>query len=859
MAAVNTVSSLPCSKAGAAVAGGAPRPSTCSVFYPPRCWSKRSSGNGVRAQASTTETTAAPAAEVTTKVEKVSKKQVDGVVTNKYRPKEPYTGRCLLNTRITGDDAPGETWHMVFSTDGEIPYREGQSIGVIPDGIDKNGKPHKLRLYSIASSAIGDFADSKTVSLCVKRLVYTNDQGEIVKGVCSNFLCDLKPGSDVKITGPVGKEMLMPKDPNATIIMLGTGTGIAPFRSFLWKMFFEEHDDYKFNGLAWLFLGTNAAGEKMYIQTRMAEYKDELWELLKKDNTYVYMCGLKGMEKGIDDIMIDLAAKDGIDWLDYKKQLKKSEQWNVEGPRGKLTRNFKHLNLDFQLLEVEGVRKLQVDAWFGTRRTMAAIRTAISHVQNLITGVTKGYRYKMRFVYAHFPINASITNSNTAIEIRNFLGEKKVRKVDMLEGVTILRSEKVKDELVLDGNDIELVSRSAALINQKCHVKNKDIRKFLDGIYVSDKGTITEDQIGWTNGMLLTQRMNWVEFLKPVVAMLVFDTLFALMTALVKKALADGLNHVVFITLRQFVAAVLLAPIAYFKERNTRPRFTTEIFAYMFMSALLGGLCAQYLFFLGLSYTTATLTATFSNMTPVFTFLIAIPLQLETVDVRSKAGLAKVVGTLMSVGGATLLGLYKGAALTHTTSSVQEHGAKGITSNSSSISKERWMLGSVLLVLNCISFSLWMLLQGKLTKKYPAVFSSTAFMTSFSSMQAGVVALTTQRRLSVWLIRGNIQIIAVVFAGVGVSGIGYVLMTWCIEKKGPVFTAGFMPLIQIMAALIDLFFLHEQIFLGSAIGAALVIGGLYLLLWGKSKEASATALLAKAVEQDGEKKENLEA
>ncbi|CAN6215440.1 unnamed protein product [Urochloa humidicola] len=136
----------------------------------------------------------------------------------------------------------------------------------------------------------------------------------------------------------------------------------------------------------------------------------------------------------------------------------------VEGPRGKLTRNFKHLNLDFQLQE--GGRKLKVDAWFGTRRTMAAIRTAISHVQNLITGVTKGYRYKMRFVYAHFPINASITNANTAIEIRNFLGEKKVRKVDMLEGVTILRSEKVKDELILDGNDIELVSRSAALINQ---------------------------------------------------------------------------------------------------------------------------------------------------------------------------------------------------------------------------------------------------------------------------------------------------------------------------------------------------------------------------------------------------------
>ncbi|KAL5735998.1 hypothetical protein ACOSP7_030468 [Xanthoceras sorbifolium] len=168
----------------------------------------------------------------------------------------------------------------------------------------------------------------------------------------------------------------------------------------------------------------------------------------------------------------------------------------VEGPRGKLSRNFKHLNLDFHLMtdESTGQRKLKIDAWFGTRKTSAAIRTALSHVENLITGVTRGYRYKMRFVYAHFPINAAISNGNKSIEIRNFLGEKRVRKVDMLDGVTILRSEKVKDELVLDGNDIELVSRSAALINQKCHVKNKDIRKFLDGIYVSEKGTMVEEE-----------------------------------------------------------------------------------------------------------------------------------------------------------------------------------------------------------------------------------------------------------------------------------------------------------------------------------------------------------------------------
>ncbi|KAH9552616.1 hypothetical protein CY35_09G075700 [Sphagnum magellanicum] len=298
------------------------------------------------------------------KVKKESRKNDEGLSTNVFKPKEPYIGRCLLNTKIVGDDAPGETWHMVFTTEGKVPYREGQSIGVVPPGTDANGKPHKLRLYSIASSAPGDFGDYKTVSLCVKRLVYTNDKGEEVKGVCSNFLCDLKPGEEVAITGPVGKEMLMPTDPNATIIMLATGTGIAPFRGFLWRMFFEKHDDYKYNGLAWLFLGvptsssllyreefekmqgdypdnfrldfavsreqTNAKGEKMYIQTRMAEYAEELWQLLQKDNTFVYMCGLKGMEKGIDDIMTSLAERDGYVWADYKKQLKKGEQWNVE-------------------------------------------------------------------------------------------------------------------------------------------------------------------------------------------------------------------------------------------------------------------------------------------------------------------------------------------------------------------------------------------------------------------------------------------------------------------------------------------------------------------------------------------------
>jgi ribosomal protein L6P/L9E len=125
----------------------------------------------------------------------------------------------------------------------------------------------------------------------------------------------------------------------------------------------------------------------------------------------------------------------------------------------------------------------QVDCHFGKKKRLAAIRTATSHVQNMITGVTKGFEYKMRLVYAHFPINANIEKKGAVIELRNFLGEKRVRVVNMLPGVTIERSSAVKDELILTGNDIENVSRSAALIHQVCLVKNKDIRKFLDGVY----------------------------------------------------------------------------------------------------------------------------------------------------------------------------------------------------------------------------------------------------------------------------------------------------------------------------------------------------------------------------------------
>jgi len=162
----------------------------------------------------------------------------------------------------------------------------------------------------------------------------------------------------------------------------------------------------------------------------------------------------------------------------------------VTGPRGTLTRTFKHRALE--ITRVDGGKKLRVDIWFGLKKQLAALRTCCSHMQNMITGVTKGFRYSVRAVYAHFPINCVIESPHV-VEIRNFLGEKRVRRVNMREGVTVRKHAETKDCLIVEGNDIELVGNSVSLISGVSKVKNKDIRKFLDGMYVEKKGPIEDE------------------------------------------------------------------------------------------------------------------------------------------------------------------------------------------------------------------------------------------------------------------------------------------------------------------------------------------------------------------------------
>merc|ERR1712156_1092937 len=169
----------------------------------------------------------------------------------------------------------------------------------------------------------------------------------------------------------------------------------------------------------------------------------------------------------------------------------KSRVATVKGSRGTLVKSFKHLAVDISMPNKKTVR---VEKWFGKKKELAAVRTVCSHITNLINGVTKGYKYKMRAVYAHSPINCAITEGGTLVEVRNFLGEKYTRRVRMHDGVVCENSKEQKDELIITGNSIEDVSQSVALIQQSTTVKNKDIRKFLDGLYVSEKGHVVAEE-----------------------------------------------------------------------------------------------------------------------------------------------------------------------------------------------------------------------------------------------------------------------------------------------------------------------------------------------------------------------------
>ncbi|CAD6338137.1 unnamed protein product [Miscanthus lutarioriparius] len=225
---------------------------------------------------------------------------------------------------------------------------------------------------------------------------------------------------------------------------------------------------------------------------------------------------------------------------------------------------------------------------------------------------------------------------------------------------------------------------------------------------------------------------------------------------------------------------------------------------------------------------------------PVLTFLLAVATRSEALDLKSRTGMAKLLGTLVSLAGAMVLTLYKGVALTHAAAADSQNHHQHLRPHAAAdaaASRAKWTLGTVAILGNCVCLSCWFLLHGRLAKKYPHVYSCNALMSLISFLQVAVVGLCTQRSISPWIITSKFNILTVLYAGIVGCGVSFVLVTWCIEKRGAVFVAAFIPVVQIIVSVIDFSILHEQLYLGSVLGSVLVIGGLYLLLWGKRQEA----------------------
>ncbi|MDA8257637.1 MAG: benzoyl-CoA 2,3-epoxidase subunit BoxA [Betaproteobacteria bacterium] len=275
---------------------------------------------------------------------------------NLYSIHQPAVATVSGNFRLTAEDASSDIRHIVLDFgNASFPVLEGQTIGILAPGLDGNGKPHHVRLYSVASPRDGERPHYNNLSLTVKRVTSDHD-GNPSLGVASNYLCDLKKGDKVNVVGPYGTSFLMPNHPGSNLLMICTGTGSAPMRAMTERrrrksapaedgklmLFFGARtpDELPYFGpltrLPREFIDINlafsrVAGQaKEYVQDLIRARGAEVVRLLQDENTYVYLCGLKGMEKGVDDALSDACTQHGLDWKTLQAQLLQQGRYHVE-------------------------------------------------------------------------------------------------------------------------------------------------------------------------------------------------------------------------------------------------------------------------------------------------------------------------------------------------------------------------------------------------------------------------------------------------------------------------------------------------------------------------------------------------
>ena len=278
--------------------------------------------------------------------------------TNLHGPKNPITATVVGNVQVNEAGTANETHHIMLDF-GSMPFPvlEGQSIGIVPSGADASGKAHHARQYSVASPRNGERAGYNNLSLTVKR-VKEDHQGQAIKGVCSNYLCDLQVGQKVQVIGPFGSSFLMPNHPQSNIVMICTGTGSAPMRAMTeWRRRLRASGKFE-GGKLMLFFGARTPAElpyfgplnnlpkdfidiefafsrevgkpKRYVQDALRDRAADIAVQLKDPNTCFYVCGLKSMEEGVVLALRDIAQNAGLDWETIGAALKKEGRLHLE-------------------------------------------------------------------------------------------------------------------------------------------------------------------------------------------------------------------------------------------------------------------------------------------------------------------------------------------------------------------------------------------------------------------------------------------------------------------------------------------------------------------------------------------------
>jgi len=274
---------------------------------------------------------------------------------NLYTPRAPVAATVTGNFRVTDSASGSDTHHIVLDFGATpFPVLEGQSIGIMPPGVDADGRPHFARQYSIASPRDGERPGYNNVALTVKRVTIDYD-GRPVHGVCSNYLCDLAKGDSVQVVGPFGNSFLMPNHPGANLLMICTGTGAAPMRAMTER---RRRRQPRETGRLMLFFGARTRQElpyfgplmslprdfmdinlvysrtpgsqKRYVQDAMRDRAPDVAALLADPDTCIYVCGLKGMEAGVLAALADIAAVHALDWPSVWDTLKREGRLHFE-------------------------------------------------------------------------------------------------------------------------------------------------------------------------------------------------------------------------------------------------------------------------------------------------------------------------------------------------------------------------------------------------------------------------------------------------------------------------------------------------------------------------------------------------